>query len=196
MPRTTDEQRERREIEILRVAGQMIQEQGYHNLNMDELAERVGISKPTLYQHFKTKEDMVAQAVIHSTEAMEQYIMSLVEGTPLQRLEKIMRYVINTHLDPANSPAALMYGQTREFLRNHVAVHAARERSAGMMYGLVQEGKINGEIRADLLPQVVIGSLFSMIGILEFYGRHVPAPQREVMVEQVVAFFLRGVRNT
>lgn len=194
MARTTDEQRERREIEILRVAGQMIQEHGYNHLNMDELAERVGISKPTLYQHFKTKEDMVAQAVIRSTEGLETYILSLRTGTPLQRLEQIMRYVINTHIDPANTPAALMYGQMREFLRNHIAVQAARERTAGLMVGLVQEGKINGEIRADVLPQVVIGSLFSMIGILEFYGRSLPTPQRDVMVEQVVDLFLRGVR--
>lgn len=194
MPRTTDEQRERREIDILRVAGQMILEHGYTQLNMDELAERVGISKPTLYQHFRTKEDMVAQAVIHATEAMEQFILSLQEGTPLQRLEKIMRYVVNTHFDPKNTPAALMHGHTQEVLQHHVAVHAVRERSAGLLYGLVQEGKIHGEIRADLLPQVVIGGLFSMIGILEFYGRNVPAPQREVMVEQVVDLFLRGVR--
>ena len=47
----------RREQDILRTAARMIRDNGYANLNMDDLADEVGISKPTLYQHFKGKDD-------------------------------------------------------------------------------------------------------------------------------------------
>ena len=44
-------ERQRREEDILHVAERLLLERGYGNLNMDELADAVGISKPTLYQH-------------------------------------------------------------------------------------------------------------------------------------------------
>lgn len=62
------------------------------------------------------------------------------------------------------------------------------------MYGLVHEAIIGGEMRPDLLPHVVVGSLFSLIGVIEYYGRNVPAVQRTVMIEQVIDLFKRGVK--
>ncbi len=67
-----DVERQRREKDILECAGKLLAERGYADLNMDDLAEAVGISKPTLYQHFKSKEDLVTQVVFQSYETMER----------------------------------------------------------------------------------------------------------------------------
>lgn len=194
MPRTTDAQRERRELEILRVAGQMIQEHGYTNLNMDALAERVGISKPTLYQHFKTKEDMVAQTVLHANEALEKYVFTLREGTPIQRLEQIMRHVIASHFDPSDISTGLYTDQIAEILKFHMGVQGSLRRLEGMLSAIVHESMIAGEIRPEMLPHVVVGSLFAMLGVIEFNRRILPPEQHPILVEQVVQMWLRGVR--
>ncbi|HLW16769.1 MAG TPA: TetR/AcrR family transcriptional regulator [Actinomycetota bacterium] len=48
---------ERRE-QILATARRLVAENGYDGLNMDEVAEAVGVTKPVLYRHFTGKRDL------------------------------------------------------------------------------------------------------------------------------------------
>jgi AcrR family transcriptional regulator len=70
MSTLTRKQREIQERErlFLRIARKMLIEQGYAGLSMDRLAEATEYSKGTVYQHFQTKEDLVAALLIESNE--------------------------------------------------------------------------------------------------------------------------------
>ena len=48
---------ERRE-QLLEAASTVFVDRGYHAAGMDEIAERAGVSKPVLYQHFSSKLDL------------------------------------------------------------------------------------------------------------------------------------------
>ena len=48
---------ERRE-QLLEAASEIYVDRGYHSAGMDEIAERAGVSKPVLYQHFTSKLDL------------------------------------------------------------------------------------------------------------------------------------------
>jgi AcrR family transcriptional regulator len=50
--------RERREQEILDVAGGIFARAGYHSASMDEIADSAGVSKPMLYAYFDSKEGL------------------------------------------------------------------------------------------------------------------------------------------
>ena len=50
--------RERREQQILDVAGAIFARAGYHSASMDEIADAVGVSKPMLYAYFSSKEGL------------------------------------------------------------------------------------------------------------------------------------------
>ena len=54
-----EKQREERTALILQAAYDVLIEKGYYEASMDEIATRVGISKGTLYLHFKSKEDLI-----------------------------------------------------------------------------------------------------------------------------------------
>jgi len=49
--------------EILAVALEMLREKGYRDLNVDEIAERLGIAKTTIYRRWPTKGILVAAAI-------------------------------------------------------------------------------------------------------------------------------------
>jgi AcrR family transcriptional regulator len=49
--------------EILAVALQMLREKGYRELNVDEVAERAGVAKTTVYRRWPTKGALVAAAI-------------------------------------------------------------------------------------------------------------------------------------
>lgn len=83
----------KREEFILRVTEELLAERGYHDMSMDEIAARVGISKVTLYRHFATKEDLVFALFTHDIPLFLQELEGIIEskGTPLQKMEKILQ---------------------------------------------------------------------------------------------------------
>lgn len=66
----TRKQREiqNREQMLLGIARTMLVEQGFSHLGLDRLAEATEYSKGTIYQHFSSKEDLVAALAIQSCE--------------------------------------------------------------------------------------------------------------------------------
>ncbi len=70
MSTLTRKQREvlQRESLLLDLARKMLMDHGFAGLSMDRLAEASEYSKGTVYQHFSTKEDLVAALAVQSTE--------------------------------------------------------------------------------------------------------------------------------
>ena len=46
---------------IVEAASQLFFEQGYQGTTIDDVIEKSGVSRPTLYNHFKTKEDLCVE---------------------------------------------------------------------------------------------------------------------------------------
>jgi AcrR family transcriptional regulator len=55
-------------LRILDAAYGLFWRQGFLRVSMDEIAARAGITKRTLYQHFRSKDDLIAEALSHSSE--------------------------------------------------------------------------------------------------------------------------------
>jgi AcrR family transcriptional regulator len=56
---------------VLRTAAQIFNEKGFHSTSLDEVAERLEISKPTLYYYTKNKDDILFQCVSRGLEMMQ-----------------------------------------------------------------------------------------------------------------------------
>lgn len=198
MPKLSYKERARlqREQEILRTAARMIRDNGYGNLNMDELAEKVGISKPTLYQHFKGKDDMVAKTMLQTMHEMEAHMHEL-EGTALEKLEHVMRYMLDAHADPDGLSVAIVQdtATTLKHLTNGSEdMQVVQKRVGDMLYAWVDQAKAAGDIRADMPSLVVLGAMFSSLSILRSPDvmRDHTTPTDD-LIEQIVTFFLRGI---
>ena len=57
-PRSNRLPRHERRRQLLDAAREVFVSQGYHAAAMDDIAERAGVSKPVLYQHFPGKLDL------------------------------------------------------------------------------------------------------------------------------------------
>jgi AcrR family transcriptional regulator len=68
--------RAERERQMIQIAEEVFAERGYAAASMDDIAERVGVSKPMLYEYFRSKEGLliacVAQARAELREATER----------------------------------------------------------------------------------------------------------------------------
>ncbi|HEY2443765.1 MAG TPA: TetR/AcrR family transcriptional regulator [Streptosporangiaceae bacterium] len=69
-PRGTRLPRPARRRQLLGAAQEVFVSQGYHAAAMDEIAERAGVSKPVLYQHFPGKLELYLALLEESTDAL------------------------------------------------------------------------------------------------------------------------------
>jgi AcrR family transcriptional regulator len=67
-----------RHREILAAALDLISEYGYHGASLRDLAKRLGISQPSLYHYFASKEELVEQII----EAYSSEMMAIVPPLP------------------------------------------------------------------------------------------------------------------
>lgn len=73
--------RQARRRQLLGAAQEVFVSQGYHAAAMDEIAERAGISKPVLYQHFPSKLELYLALLDESMDALAEVIRKAVAGT-------------------------------------------------------------------------------------------------------------------
>src|SRR5947207_3029296 len=192
-----EQEKHRREQEILQKAGQLLVEHGYANLNMDELADTVGISKPTLYQHFKSKEDLISQVVIHSFDAMAEHFASVPKGTPIEQLEDIFRWIVKTRYANSHVFASADADSLWIAMRNNTALIAHRERAFESLCELVEAVKADGYFAQDIPTKIIARSLFCMVGVFkdsaltsDLLGTEA---QREKAINMLWQIFLHGV---
>lgn len=62
---------------IIEQAGELFVKHGIKRISMDEIASRLGISKRTIYQNFKDKEDLLLQYIRHMEKMKTQYIKDI-----------------------------------------------------------------------------------------------------------------------
>src|SRR5512146_3295875 len=73
-PRSTRLPRHERRRQLLDAALEVFVSQGYHAAAMDEIADRAGVSKPVLYQHFPGKLELYLALLDQHTGELEQLV--------------------------------------------------------------------------------------------------------------------------
>lgn len=73
--------RSERRAQLLDAAQAVFVQSGYHAAAMDEIAERAGVSKPVLYQHFPGKLDLYLALLDTHCETLEQLVRAALETT-------------------------------------------------------------------------------------------------------------------
>ncbi len=79
--RSTRMPRSERRAQLLDAAQAVFVQSGYHAAAMDEIAERAGVSKPVLYQHFPGKLDLYLALLDTHCETLEQLVRNALETT-------------------------------------------------------------------------------------------------------------------
>src|ERR1700730_10075446 len=96
-PTTSLKEKQRREREelIIQAAEEVLQEKGYYETSMDEIAARVGIAKGTIYTHFPGKEELVMAIFTRTMQTFLEGIDEVIETepTPRAKLEALLQFV-------------------------------------------------------------------------------------------------------
>ena len=176
---------------ILSVAARSFREHGGDSSGIGTVMKKVGLKKGGFYRHFKSKDDLLAEAVARALDEMGRGMVEVARSAPEgQALRAIIeRYLSVRH---ANSPGAgcVLSALGPELARKPLSVRkridasleAYRQRLLPFMPGQTREEKL-GKIRL----------LFSSMAGVLMMARFTPAPQRqEQMLMQARSFFIKS----
>ncbi len=76
MPKVLPEYKEKATERILSAASQVFSEKGYYETRMEDIAERLGVSKRTLYLYFKSKEDLFKAMCAEAPQAIREMLQA------------------------------------------------------------------------------------------------------------------------
>ena len=85
-----DERRER----ILEVALQAFAKSGYHDTSMNDVAEKLGVTKPVLYQHFDSKRALYLELLDHVGQDLVRHVTNQAASAGDDGREKTLRGMV------------------------------------------------------------------------------------------------------
>lgn len=92
--------RAQREAQILDIAEQVFAERGYQGTTMEEIAERVGVTKPLIYEYFGSKEGLLSSCIQRArTQLGNSTMEAVVEVGEDATVQDVLRAGIRTFFE-------------------------------------------------------------------------------------------------
>jgi AcrR family transcriptional regulator len=198
-PKRREQRRQAREQMILDAAQELMEAHGYDAMTMDDLAARAGITKPTLYQHFPSKEGIAVLAIVRRMRCAREFIAEQDPSLPaITRLERFLRQMVEAKFKPGNlpiGPATRM--ALTPILRANPDYQTEFEVMVTAVSELIEQAKEEGSFRRHLPTRAAVQMMFSVLRDGDF----------EVMVQNgtisfttltdtVVSILLNGMCNS
>jgi AcrR family transcriptional regulator len=201
------EKNERRES-ILRAAIQVYDNEGYHAITMDKIAEAAELGRATLYLYFKTKDEIFIHAILSYSDFFKQRLQELYEGRAEIRdklLESLWLTFIEFYEKDRESFNATLYFHQSEMIRNlpenqrilldHSGTHIYGVLSKIMAYGIDQG--VFRDCSAKTLAEVVWTSFLGIIHLENSKGAMNRKSHLEITWQLALELLSKGIlKNT
>ena len=140
-----------RRSELVRTAAALFAERGYHGTSMGDIAEAMGVQKPSLYSLTESKQQLLYDAVRAGADAFHAALDAVEEEAhAVERIRRALRghlRVVAEQLD-----AATVFTREWRYLEGDLREEfvAERRRYEERWRDLFREGVERGELRVDL----------------------------------------------
>lgn len=188
----TEAEQIRRRHEIFTASVKLFLEKGFQETSMKEVAEALRIGKSTLYDYFKTKDDILIWG-------FEDEIIDLIEearkivAQPLPAVERLRRLAM-MHLENLIARKEfylkLSFEVQRLSIDSQKRIQVRRHEYQDLICRLIQEGIQEGTFR-EVDPLLVTRTLLTMLTPTVFTSRPSGTPQQ--MLETSLDIVMKGI---
>ncbi|MFI0446976.1 TetR/AcrR family transcriptional regulator [Actinomadura sp. 6N118] len=156
---------------ILHTAVELFNRRGYDATSMGDLAKVLGVTKPAIYHHFTSKEELLKAALDDALDELTAVVDEAARrqaGTAYERLREVVRRSVEVLV--AHQPSVTLLLRVRG---NSAVERAALERRRWLderLAELVADAVAEGALRDDVTPTLVSRLLFGMVNsLVEWY---------------------------
>jgi AcrR family transcriptional regulator len=175
---------------ILKSARELFYRYGIHAISVDAIAEAAGTNKTTLYRHFQSKDELVAECLREYSRAFEKAWSEIERahaGKPKDQLLAYLRSIAEFKLDTSERGCALVNAAVELPDPNHPARHVVegcKSRIRDLIIELCcKAGLRDPELLADELFLLGEGARVT----IQSLGPRVPAGRLAEMFQALVA---------
>jgi len=163
-PSLKERQRALREEAILDSAVELIAERGFASVTLEQIADVACVSKPTLYQHFRSKEDLVVHISLRCLKLAHQRILSVPMDLPIEeRLRGVIQTVAEFNLEPKVSLYIDLAQRVSPIRHGIPELTEKEDEMIGMMMELLVEAQKSQIVRQDLPASFLCEVLVSVL---------------------------------
>jgi len=188
----TKEEQEKRRHEIFHQVVPIVSKKGFYETSMREIADAAGLGKSTLYDYFKTKDEIL----IYFFEDQLRDMTQEAQRIALQNLsaDKRLRQITEKYLESLQANKSLflrlMQESQRLKLESQKQVQFKRHAYQDLIRALIDEGIREGvfrKVNSLLAARLLISSISSAV-----YGsRSTGTPQE--MLQETLDIFFKGI---
>ncbi len=181
-------------VRIQQTADRLFHRFGIRSVTMDDVAREISVSKKTIYNCFRDKNELVLSIINQHVKENDDQINSIAgsEINPIKRFAQIAAYIIQRHnqLNPAlindlkkYHPEA--YEKISKFREEKVIMHVMRS---------INDGRTMGLFRTDF-NDIVIAHAFSALTFAIFESESLAALEidHKISVVEIIKYHLRSI---
>ena len=186
---------------IIHSAIDLFAEKGFHETKVDEIAEKSGLAKGTIYLYFSSKENIMEECVKLTMEkAVKNYEIDSTK-TFEENLSNIITKNYNFIRENINFYKLLFNSIYRTKLKNFIDVHKIKENISNKIKDLIEKGINEGKVRKDisvknlseLTLNLIQSSMMSITSMILFYGEN----QKDIdtFIKDIYAFLISALQG-
>jgi AcrR family transcriptional regulator len=159
----------RRRGEILDAATRLFATLGYRRMDVQQLADQLGVGKGTVYRYFPTKEELFLAAVDRGVQGLIDHLHRRTEtrGDPLERIQAgIEAYLEYFHAHPELPELFIL--ERAEFKNRQKSLYFDRKEEDDRWRAVIRDLQADGRLRdigadaiLDVMGDLLYGTMFT-----------------------------------
>ena len=173
-------------LELLRAAATLFARKGYRASTLDDLADALGVAKPTIYQYVKGKEALLLEVFETLLDIVEARLGPIARSR--QAPDEKLRRMVHAYVEiMAGQPdmATMWMREEASFSEKNLLHILRRNRKLERIFeAVVEEGQAAGLFR-PIMPRLIVLGLFGMCSFVAYWVR-----LAKIDVDEIAGAFL------
>jgi AcrR family transcriptional regulator len=189
-----------RRASIVAAAGELFAEIGYQRCRVSDVAARLGVTEPVVFQNFGSKAGLYAAVLNDAADKLVVELRAFLDDDGASAVAVLGEIMAPGHIERMHahgSPGALFADAVALTTEPGIEEAARRgmRRVADALVDLVRRGQAQGEISADVDPPAAAWGLLSLIASHRFRNVVIPSRKRRSLESGLITLYLDALRK-
>jgi AcrR family transcriptional regulator len=181
---------------ITQKASAMFREKGFPAASMRDLADVVGLEAASLYNHIKSKSEILQEIIFRIANDCNVHLDSLDDNgmTSTKKIESLIRFHVQMMLNRFDDYCVMInewIHLTEPYLTNFTT---QRRNYVQKMELIIEQGVREKELK-PVMPYVAMLTILSSVRGLEFWHRSAKKISPQIMEDNMVSYLIYGLKK-
>ncbi len=149
---------------IIKIAANLFSQKSFHDVTMDEIAEKVGVAKGTIYLYFSSKDNLLFEILEHTFGSIEALLEKEVNTASLapEKLKKVLAIIIKFYRGNIDVLKILSRDETHLIQEHHDLTEKWRLRRIELYEKIIEKGIKEGSFKTrntELAALILYGAV-------------------------------------